>query len=119
MHRDPIPDLLYTALRDRFGERFSQGESVRLQHGRDESVHIPEPPDAVVFAQSTEDVAAVVTLCRQHHVPVIAYGAGSSVEGHLLAVEGLRDLTLEGEGGGREGEQLHDRTGAPRPEVRF
>ena len=94
MHRDPIPDLLYTALRDRFGDRFSQGESVRLQHGRDESVHIPEPPDAVVFAQSTEDVAAVVKLCREHHVPVIAYGAGSSVEGHLLAVEGGISIDL-------------------------
>jgi len=94
MHRDPIPDLLYTALRDRFGERFSQGESVRLQHGRDESVHLPEPPDAVVFAQSTEDVAAVVRLCRQHRVPVIAYGAGSSVEGHLLAVEGGISIDL-------------------------
>ncbi|NBP27886.1 MAG: FAD-binding protein, partial [Betaproteobacteria bacterium] len=96
MHRDPIPDLLYAALRDRFGERFSQGESVRLQHGRDESVHIPEPPDAVVFAQSTEDVAAVVKLCREHHVPVIAYGAGSSVEGHLLAVEGGISIDLSG-----------------------
>jgi D-lactate dehydrogenase (cytochrome) len=46
------------------------------------------PPDAVVYAESTDDVAAAVALCRAHKVPVIPYGAGSSLEGHLLAVQG-------------------------------
>ncbi|MCX7222832.1 MAG: FAD-binding protein, partial [Burkholderiales bacterium] len=51
-------------------------------------------PDGVVFAQSTEDVVAVVNLCNQHGVPLIAYGAGSSLEGHILAIEGGISLDM-------------------------
>ncbi len=91
-----LPETLVAALRERFGQRFSQGESTRLQHGRDESVHAPEPPDAVVFAESTADVAEIVHLCHSHKVPVIPYGAGSSVEGHLLAVRGGISIDLSG-----------------------
>ncbi len=91
-----LPETLVAALRERFGQRFSQGESTRLQHGRDESVHAPEPPDAVVFAESTADVAEIVHLCHTHKVPVIPYGAGSSVEGHLLAVRGGISIDLSG-----------------------
>ena len=94
-HR-PLPLPLVEALTERFGKRFAQGESVRLQHGRDESVHQPAPPDAVVFAESTEEVAATVKLCQAHRIPVIAYGAGSSVEGHLLAVHGGISIDLSG-----------------------
>jgi D-lactate dehydrogenase (cytochrome) len=61
---------------------------VREQHGRDESPFDVPPPDAVVFAQSNEDVAAVVALAAEHGVPVIPFGVGSSLEGHLLAVQG-------------------------------
>jgi D-lactate dehydrogenase (cytochrome) len=86
--RRPLPAALLTALRERFGERCSTAAAVREQHGRDESPFAPVPPDAVVFAQSSEDVAAVVALCGKWRVPVIAYGAGSSLEGHLLAVAG-------------------------------
>ena len=46
------------------------------------------PPDAVVFARSTEEVAAAVALCASHQVPIIAYGAGTSLEGHVLALRG-------------------------------
>ncbi|MFC5303089.1 FAD-binding oxidoreductase [Azospira restricta] len=92
----PLPEPLVAALRERLGQRFSQGESVRLQHGRDESVHAPEPPDAVAFAESPDEVAAIVRLCREHRVPVIPYGAGSSVEGHLLAVRGGVSIDLSG-----------------------
>ncbi len=92
----PLPDTLIAALRERFGQRFSQGESTRLQHGRDESVHPPEPPQGVVFAETTEDVAETARLCHAHRVPIIPYGAGSSVEGHLLAVRGGISLDLSG-----------------------
>ncbi|MBW7901125.1 MAG: FAD-binding protein [Rhodocyclaceae bacterium] len=92
----PFPESLAAALGERFGARFSRGESVRLQHGRDESVHAPQPPDAVVFAESTGEVAEIVRLCRDHKVPVIPYGAGSSVEGHLLAVRGGVSVDLSG-----------------------
>ncbi|MGJ0505935.1 MAG: FAD-binding oxidoreductase [Methylocystis sp.] len=85
----PAPQALLEALKARFGAAFSMAESVRAQHGRDESVytHVP-PPAAVVFAESTQDVADAVALCAQYRTPVIPFGVGSSLEGHLLAVQG-------------------------------
>jgi D-lactate dehydrogenase (cytochrome) len=79
---------LFQLLADRFGDRFSTGEAVRQHHGRDESSLPAAPPDGVVFVQTTEDVADAVRLCRRFATPVIAWGAGSSLEGHLLAVRG-------------------------------
>ncbi|MGC3979294.1 MAG: FAD-binding protein [Paludibacteraceae bacterium] len=96
--RPPLPEALLASLRQQFGSRFSQGESVRLQHGRDESKHPPMLPDGVVFAESTEEVAAVLRLCREHRTPVIPYGVGSSVEGHVLAVRGGISIDLSGMG---------------------
>jgi D-lactate dehydrogenase (cytochrome) len=75
-------------LKLRFGTQFSTAQVVREQHGRDESAFSLPPPDAVVFAQSTQDVADTVKLAARHKVPVIAFGVGSSLEGHLLAVQG-------------------------------
>ncbi|GBG03800.1 oxidoreductase [Azospira sp. I13] len=92
----PLPSDLIDALRQAFGSRFSQGESVRLQHGRDESKHDPMLPDGVVFAESTEEVALVMGLCRQYQIPVIPYGVGSSVEGHILALRGGICIDLSG-----------------------
>ena len=86
--RRPIPPACLDALRARFGDRFSETAAVREHHGRDESPYPPMLPDGVVFAQSTEEVAFVAGLCNQHRVPLIAYGAGSSLEGHLLAIQG-------------------------------
>jgi len=76
------------ALQARFGDRCSVATAVCEQHGRDESPYPTTPPDAVVFCESTEDVAAVLRLADRHEVPVIPYGVGSSLEGHLLAVQG-------------------------------
>ncbi len=90
----PFPDALAEALRARFGERFSTAAAVREHHGRDESPFPATPPDAVVFAHATEEVAEVVRLCREHRVPIIAYGVGSSLEGHLLAVRGGVSIDL-------------------------
>jgi D-lactate dehydrogenase (cytochrome) len=81
---NPVIDLL----KQRFGERLSTAAAVREQHGRDESYHTPAPPDAVVFARSTEEVAEVVRLCAAHKVPVIAFGTGTSLEGHVAALRG-------------------------------
>src|SRR3990167_8751862 len=84
----PVPAEMIAALKARFGERCSTAQAVREQHGRDESPFEVPPPEAVVFAESADEVAAVVALASQHAVPVIAYGTGSSLEGHLLAVQG-------------------------------
>jgi D-lactate dehydrogenase (cytochrome) len=86
--RDVPADFL-NALQQRFGPQCSLAMAVREQHGRDESpfAQVP-PPAAVVFAESTQDVADAVTLCARHQVPVIPFGVGSSLEGHLLAVQG-------------------------------
>ncbi len=86
--RRALPAAMLAALQARFGERCSTAASVREQHGRDESPFPTTPPDVVVYCESTEDVAAVVTLAAEHGVPVIPYGTGSSLEGHLLAVQG-------------------------------
>jgi D-lactate dehydrogenase (cytochrome) len=86
--RRPVSDVLSRALAARFGERFSTARAVCEHHGRDESPFPVTPPDAVVYAESTEDVVAAVALCRDHRTPVIAFGAGSSLEGHLLAIHG-------------------------------
>ena len=84
----PLPAALLQALQQALGERCSTAQALREQHGRDESVFDVPPPQAVVFAESEAEVAQVVALCAQHRVPVIPYGAGSSLEGHLLAVQG-------------------------------
>jgi D-lactate dehydrogenase (cytochrome) len=84
----PMPAALVDALRARLGERFVTSLAVRSQHGRDESPFDVPPPEAVVFCERTDDVVFVVAEAAVHGVPVIPYGAGSSLEGHLLAVQG-------------------------------
>ena len=88
VHQRAVPPALLDALKARFGERCSTAMAVREQHGRDESSFAVPPPAAVVFAESTEDVAAAVKLCSEYDTPVIPFGVGSSLEGHLLAVQG-------------------------------
>ncbi len=89
----PIPPAMLDALRAHFGDRVSTSDAVRAHHGRDESAYDPMLPDAVVFARTTEEVVAVAKLCHEHEIPLIPFGAGSSLEGHLLAVAG--GLTLD------------------------
>jgi D-lactate dehydrogenase (cytochrome) len=81
-------DPLIVELRELLGERLSTAEAVRQQHGKDESFHEVAAPDAVAFATGTEDVAAIVGVCARHKVPVIAYGTGTSLEGHVQALHG-------------------------------
>ena len=88
IHQREVPQALIDALKARFGERCSTALVVREQHGRDESSFAAPPPSAVVFAESTQDVADAVKLASAYSVPVIPFGVGSSLEGHLLAVQG-------------------------------
>jgi len=90
----PIPAELLARLAERFGSRFSTSLAVREHHGRDESPFDVPPPDAVLFCESTDDVVFAVTQAAQWKVPVIPYGAGSSLEGHLLAVQGGLSLDM-------------------------
>ena len=84
----PVPQAMLDALAARFGAQYSAAQAVCEQHGRDEGSLQAPPPAAVVFAESTQDVQDAVRLAAQYGVPVIPYGAGSSLEGHLLAVQG-------------------------------
>ncbi len=83
-----VPAALIDALKTRFGANCSTALAVREQHGRDESSFEAPPPAAVIYAMSTQDVADAVRLASQYEVPVIPFGIGSSLEGHLLAVQG-------------------------------
>src|ERR1044071_6073646 len=81
-------------LRNLLGDRLSTAAATRDQHGRGESYHPVAPPDAVAFARSTEEVSAIVAACARHKVPVIPYGAGTSLEGHLAALRGGVSIDL-------------------------
>jgi D-lactate dehydrogenase (cytochrome) len=88
LRRNHPTQAVIDELRVRFGDRLSTSAAVREQHGKDESYHVPAPPDAVVFARSTEEVAEIVTLCAAHKVPVIPFGTGTSLEGQVAALHG-------------------------------
>ena len=92
--RPQLPAPLVRALVERLGERFSVALAVRSHHGRDESPFDVTPPDAVVHCQTTDEAAFVVRRAAAFGVPVIPYGAGSSLEGQLLAVQGGISLNL-------------------------
>lgn len=76
------------------GDRVSTSAAVREHHGKDESYFPYAPPDVVVFVGSTEEVRDVVNICRRHRVPMIPYGVGTSLEGHILAVQGGVSIDL-------------------------
>lgn len=92
--RKAFPSALRDLLAAKFGNCFTVSPAVCLQHGTDESSYTPVPPDAVVYAESTDCVEFVVRACARYSVPVIPFGVGSSVEGHLLAVCGGVSLDL-------------------------
>ena len=93
--RRSAPPQALADLQQRFGAQCSLAQVVREHHGRDESAYtgVP-PPDAVIFACSTQDVADAVVICERHRVPVIPFGVGSSLEGHLLAIQGGVSIDL-------------------------
>jgi D-lactate dehydrogenase (cytochrome) len=75
-------------------DRLSTSPSVREQHGKDLTWNPGAPPDAVAFPSSTAEVQAVVAICARHRVPVIAYGTGTSLEGHISAPYGGISIDL-------------------------
>ena len=75
-------------LKQRFGDRLTTNDTIRARHGTDESYHAPMAPDAVVFPQTPEEVIEIVEICRDHKTPIIPFGVGTSLEGHIAALEG-------------------------------
>ncbi len=87
-------DAVTAAAREFLGERLSTAHAVREQHGRGEDQTPPTLPDAVAFAETTEEVSRLLTLCHAHGVPVTPFGAGTSLEGHVNPVRGGVTLDL-------------------------
>jgi D-lactate dehydrogenase (cytochrome) len=91
---DPAPAI--AEARALLGERLSTAQAVREQHGKDVTYHAGHAPDAVAFARSTEEVAELVRICASHRTPVIAFGTGTSLEGHIAALRGGISIDLSG-----------------------
>ena len=75
-------------LKQRFGDRFQTGQAIRDQHAHTTTWIRPQAPDAVVFPASTQEVSDIVKVCATHEVPIIAFGTGTSLEGHVNAPAG-------------------------------
>ncbi|WP_042703004.1 FAD-binding oxidoreductase, partial [Azospirillum sp. B506] len=78
------------------GDRFTTSLPVREHHGKDESYHTPCPPDGVAFANSTEEVSAIVKICARYKLPIIPFGTGTSLEGGIAALAGGITIDLSG-----------------------
>jgi D-lactate dehydrogenase (cytochrome) len=92
--RAPEVDAAIAELRAMFGERLSTAHALREQHGKDISYHEAHLPEAVVFAESAEEVQKIVQLCARHKTPIIPFGTGTSLEGHISAPNGGISLDL-------------------------
>ena len=87
-------DALIADLRAVAGERVSIANAVREHHSHGESWHDAAPPDAVVFPESTDEVSRLVAACARHAAPIIPFGIGSSLEGHVNAIRGGVSIDL-------------------------
>ncbi len=87
-------ESVIAAARALLGDRLATASALREQHSRGEDTTTPTLPDAVAFPTNTEEVAALVTLCAQHGVPVVPFGAGTSLEGHVNPVRGGLSIDL-------------------------
>ncbi|MCF8512410.1 MAG: FAD-binding protein [Rhodobacteraceae bacterium] len=83
-----LPDALLHDLSALLGPRLSTSAGERALHAQSETLILSGPPDAVAYPRSTEEVARIAALCARHMVPVVAWGTGTSLEGHALAVKG-------------------------------
>ena len=86
--KSAFDDELLDVLRQIVGDRVTTAAVIREQHGKDESFHACAPPDVVVFAQTTDEVSRIVMACAARDVPVIPFGTGTSLEGHVAALHG-------------------------------
>jgi D-lactate dehydrogenase (cytochrome) len=91
-----LSSLIIQSLLRLLGQRLSTDLPVREQHGRDASYHPVHAPDAVAFPQSIADVSEIVKICAQHKAPIIPFGAGTGLEGHILALRGGICIDLSG-----------------------
>ena len=91
-----LKDPCLQELQKLLGERLSMSNSVREQHGRDESFHASAPPEAVAFVECNEEVAEIVRICVQYQKPIIPFGTGTSLEGHVAALHGGVCLDVSG-----------------------
>jgi D-lactate dehydrogenase (cytochrome) len=91
-----LPDGAHAALANLLGDRFATSPSILGLHSRDESRFAPREPDGVAFPHTTEEVVGVVRIAAEHGVPLIPWGAGSSLEGHTLPVQGGVTVDLSG-----------------------
>src|ERR1700726_50402 len=89
-------DAVIASLRQLLGARLSSAAQVREQHGKDASYHPYVARDAVAFAQSTEEVSEIVTICARNKVPRIPFGAGTGVQGNVLALRGGACIDISG-----------------------
>ncbi len=87
-------ELAGRILAQRFGDRFAASPALREQHGHTTTWLPNQMPDGVVFAESTQEVAEAVSICAEHRVPVIAFGTGTSLEGHVNAPAGGFSIDL-------------------------
>lgn len=94
--RDPSENPAIAILKERFGDRASTAQAVRDQHGKGEGWYPCAAPDLVLFALSTQDVAEAVTICAEHKMPIIPFGTGTSLEGHVAALQGGVCIDLSG-----------------------
>ena len=81
-------DQAIAVLKQQFGDRLSVAQTVREQHGHTTTRMPNQPPDAVVFPKSAEEISSIMQTCHKLGCPVIAFGAGSSLEGHVNAPYG-------------------------------
>ena len=92
--KHPASGQAIEQLKALMGDRCTTGSAIREQHGKDESWHPPVAPDAVCFARSTEEVSEIVKICAAYKVPIIPFGAGTSLEGHVNAISGGISIDL-------------------------
>ncbi len=81
-------------LKAALGQKVSVNDTIREHHSKDESFHTPTLPDAVVFATCTQDVATTLKICNDNKTPVVAWGAGTSLEGNSTPIRGGVSLDL-------------------------
>jgi D-lactate dehydrogenase (cytochrome) len=81
-------------LKAALGQKVSVNDTIREHHSKDESFHTPTLPDAVVFATCTQDVATALKICNDNKTPVVAWGAGTSLEGNSTPIRGGVSLDL-------------------------
>ncbi|GGB36852.1 lactate dehydrogenase [Roseibium aquae] len=96
VHSRTNTGLVIDVLEQQFGDRCQRSAAIRQQHAHTTTWLPNQPPDAVVFAKSTEEVADIVRICATHRVPIIPFGTGSSLEGHVNAPEGGISIDLSG-----------------------